>query len=59
MKIEQVQQPMYSLTLMADEVQALEDIFGNMGSGELKALMGDANHSTFVNNFYRLLTERN
>lgn len=55
MKIENVNEPMWQITVNKKERQALEDIFGNMADVHLIKIMGNDNLSEFVLNFYKLL----
>ena len=55
MKIEQVLQPQWSITVTEKERQHLEDIFGNMGDFHLGKMMGDSRLSEFALEFYNLV----
>ena len=55
MKIENIQEPVYRITVDEKERQALEDIFGNMSDTQLINMLGSARLSGFVLNFYKLV----
>lgn len=55
MKIEQINEPQWSITVTEKERQALEAIFGNMADAYLITMLGDNRLSDFVLNFYKLV----
>ena len=57
MKIEKVNEPQWSITVTEKERQALEDIFGNMSSYHVQAIMGDTKLDRFVLDFYNTVSQ--
>ena len=59
MKIEQINEPQWSIIVTEKERQALEDIFGNMANCHLQAIMGSTKLERFVLDFYKTVSLEN